>query len=82
MANDPKTPDIDGWQYDSLSGQIIAAIVKPFADQSAHTIKIQLADRLGNFVVRETSFKIENTFDAHQNQENTKLIGKNTIKIY
>ena len=59
VPNDPKTPDIDGWQYDSLSGQFIAAIVEPFADQSAHTIKIQLADRLGNFVVRETSFKIE-----------------------
>ena len=38
---------------------MIAAIAEPFADQSAHTIKIQLADRLGNFVVRETSFKIE-----------------------
>jgi len=58
-ANDPKTPDVDGWQYDSLSGQFIAAIAEPFADQSAHTIKIQLADRLGNFVVRETNFKIE-----------------------
>ena len=62
-ANDAKTPEIDGWQYDILSGQLIVPITTPLADQSSHAIKIQLADRLGNMATETSVFMIETDLD-------------------
>ena len=57
--DDPNTPEVEGCQYNPLSGQLICNAAEPFADQSTHTIQIQVADGLGNLAEASSTFTID-----------------------
>ena len=57
--DDPSTPEIEGCQYNPLSGRLICNVAEPFADQSTHTLQIQVADGLGNLAEASSTFTID-----------------------
>ena len=57
--DDPNTPESDGYQYHPLSGQFIYHIPEPFDDRSTHTVRIHVADKLGNRAEAESTFTVD-----------------------
>ena len=58
-VDDPNTAEIDGYQYNLLSGQFVYNIPEPFEDLSTHTVAIEVRDKVGNLASAQSTFTVD-----------------------